>query len=275
MQHSRSSPRGPSNLRQYSGQRQPLSASIKGTPATSFFVAINILFFAGVSITGGANGPNLLDWGAKFGPSIAGGEYWRLAMPMFLHVGFFHLLTNMFGLVIFGSMVERIFGPRNFVAIYLSAGVIGNVASFLAGPNLSVGASGAVFGIFGAFGMYLLLNRRLLGQVGRQQLTSIGVIVGINIVFGLSISGVDNAAHIGGLLAGALVAYFVSPRERLVAVTTPFNFAGTQRMGLQTGQQPGSRLVVAVTVIAVIAAALTILVTQTYVTDVFGNRIPG
>ncbi len=271
--------RGFSKLRQYTGQRQSLTASVRGVPATSVFVAVNILFFLGVLATGGTDGRegfnNLLDWGAKYGPLIADGEYWRLAMPMFLHVGFFHVLTNLFGLVIFGSMVERIFGPRNFVAIYLAAGIAGNVASFVAGPNLSVGASGAVFGIFGAFGAYLLLNRRLLGQVGRQQLTSIGVIVAINIVFGLSVSGVDNAAHIGGLIAGASVAFLVAPRERLVTVASPFSFVGTPRMALQTGQQPTSRLVLAVVVIAVIAAGLTFLVSQTYVADFFGNRVPG
>ena len=218
--------------------------------------------------TGGTDGragyQNLVDWGAKFGPYIDDGQYWRLVLPMFLHVGFFHLLTNLFGLVIFGSMVERIFGFRNFVAIYFAAGIVGNVASFVAGPNLSVGASGAVFGIFGAFGMYLLLNRRLLGQVGRQQLTSIGVIVAINIVFGLSISGVDNAAHIGGLIAGALVAFFIAPRERLVAVASPFSFVGTPRMTLQTGQQPISRLVSALVVIAIIAGGLTFMEIQAY-----------
>ena len=255
-------------MRQYTGQRQPFSASIRGAPATSFFVAANLLFFVGVLFTGGTDGRagllNLIDWGAKFGPLIADGEYWRLVLPMFLHVGFFHLLTNLFGLIIFGSMVERIFGARNFVAIYLAAGVIGNVASFVAGPNLSVGASGAVFGIFGAFGVYLLLNRRLLGQVGRQQLTSIGVIVAINIVFGLSVSGIDNAAHIGGLVAGGLIAFFIAPRERLVEVSASFSFVGTPRMALQTGQQPVSRLVMAVVVVTVIAVVLTFMEIQAY-----------
>ena len=92
-------------------------ASISGSPATSAIAAINILFFLWVSVKGGPTTQNLVDLGAKYGPYIADGEYWRLFMPIFLHVGFFHMLTNMFGLIIFGSMVERTFGTRNFVVI--------------------------------------------------------------------------------------------------------------------------------------------------------------
>jgi rhomboid protease GluP len=261
-------------LQQYPGQRQSFSASISGSPATSVIVALNIVFFIGVMITGGPGTQNLLNWGAKYGPYIAEGEYWRLAMPMFLHVGLFHMLTNLFGLIIFGSIVERTFGTMNFVVVYLSAGVMGNVVSFLAGPNPGVGASGAVFGILGAFGVYLLMNRRLLGQMGRQQLTSIGVIVAINVVLGLATTGIDNAAHFGGLLAGGLVAYLIAPRERLYAVDTPFNF-GTARMALRAGPQPASRVVVSIAVIVVLAIALTWFESSTYVTNILGHKVPG
>jgi len=255
-------------------QRQAFSASVSGSPGTSALTVINIIFFLGVMLTGGTGTQNLIDWGAKYGRYIAEGEYWRLVLPMFLHVSFFHMLTNLFGLVIFGSMVERIFGTWNFVVIYLMAGILGNVVSFLAGPNLGVGASGAVFGILGAFGVYLLLNRRLLGQMGRQQLTTIGVIVAINVVLGLSISGIDNAAHFGGLLAGGLVALLIAPRERLFAVETPFNF-GTPRMALRSGAQPASRVLVAIILIVAIATAITWFESQSYVTNVFGQKIPG
>ncbi len=227
----------------------------------------------GVSATGGTGTQNLLNWGAKYGPYIADGEYWRLVLPMFLHVSFFHLLTNLFGLIIFGSMVERTFGARNFVVIYLTAGVMGNAVSFLAGPNPGVGASGSVFGILGAFGVYLLLNRRMLGQMGRQQLTSIGFIVAINVVMGLATTGIDNAAHFGGLLAGVLVAYLIAPRERLFAVETPFNF-GTPRMALRSGAQPASRVIVAVLLIVAISTAITLFEAGTYVTNMFGQKIP-
>ncbi|MDA1280572.1 MAG: rhomboid family intramembrane serine protease [Chloroflexi bacterium] len=261
-------------MRQYTGQRQPLAASIKGAPATSVIVGLNILFFFGVMFTGGATTQNLVDWGAKYGPFIADGEVWRLAVPMFLHAGFFHLLTNLFGLLIFGSMVEQTFGTRNFVALYVVAGIMGNVVSYVAGPNPGVGASGAVFGVVGAFGMYLLLNRRLLGQVGSQQLTTIGVIVALNIVFGLATTGIDNAAHFGGLLAGGLMAYMMGPRERLVEVSTPFNF-GPPRMALRTRQQSATRMAIAVAIVLAAAAVLTVLESQTYVTNIFGDKIPG
>ena len=96
-------------------------------------------------------------------------------MPMFLHIGFFHLLANSFGLFIFGGMVERIFGSVAFAAIYLVAGVLGKPVQLLGrhrhlqqGRPIGAGASGAVFGIVGAFGSYLLLNRHVLGQMGRQ-----------------------------------------------------------------------------------------------------------
>ncbi|MBN4064547.1 rhomboid family intramembrane serine protease [Dehalococcoides mccartyi] len=261
-------------MRNYPSQQQSFVASIIRSPATSSIVALNILFFLGLSVTGGTGTLNLLNWGAKYGPYIAEGQYWRLVLPMFLHVSFFHMATNLFGLVIFGSMVERIFGTKNFIVVYATAGVMGNVISFLAGPNPGVGASGAVFGILGAFGVYLLLNRRMLGQMGRQQLTSIGVIVAINIVLGLATTGIDNAAHLGGLLAGGFVAYLIAPRERLISVETPFNF-GTPRMALKSGPQAASRVYAAIGVIVVIAVALTWFESGTYVTNVFGNKIPG
>jgi rhomboid protease GluP len=237
-------------------------------------LALNVLFFFGVMLTGGSTTQNLLNWGAKYGPYIAEGEYWRLFLPMFLHVGFFHMATNLFGLVIFGSMVERIFGGRNFAVVYVTAGVMGNVVSYFAGPNPGVGASGAVFGLLGAFGVYLLMNRRLLGSLGRQQLTSIGVIVAINVVMGLVTSGIDNTAHFGGLFAGGMVAYLIAPRERLFEAETPFNF-GQPSMVLRSVTQPVSRVILAIVFIGLIAVALTWFESGTYVTNIVGQNTPG
>jgi rhomboid protease GluP len=160
----------------------------------------------------------LLKFGAKYGPAVAAGEYWRLLTAVFIHIGLFHLIANTIGLLIFGGMVERAYGMGAFLAIYLLAGVFGNLASYAAGPTVSAGASGAVFGIVGAFGAYLLVNRRVLGDLARRSLWGLVVIVAINIGFGLSVGGVDNWAHLGGLLSGGILGIGLAPRLVLVQV---------------------------------------------------------
>jgi hypothetical protein len=92
-------------------------------------------------------------------------------------------------------------------------------------------------------------------------------------VLGLATTGIDNAAHFGGLLAGILVAYLIAPRERLFAVETPFNF-GTPRMALRSGPQPASRVVIAILLITAISTAITLFEAGTYVTNMFGQKVP-
>lgn len=164
----------------------------------------------------------LLRFGAKYGPAIADGEYWRLLTAVFIHIGLFHLVANSIGLLVFGGMVEKAYGIRSFLVIYLVAGIFGNLASYAAGPTVSAGASGAVFGIVGAFGTYLLANRAVLGELARRSLWGVAVIITINIVFGLSVGGVDNWAHLGGLLSGALIGWFLTPRLTWESAASPF-----------------------------------------------------
>ena len=239
--------------------RSPLSASFTGAPVTLTLIGINVLAFVLLEATGGSQDPvNLYRWGAKYGPAIADGEWWRLVLPIFMHIGFFHLLTNSIGLLIFGSMTERAFGSVPYLAIYLAAGVLGNVGSFVLSPALGAGASGSVFGVIGAFGVYLLLNRRALGDVGRQSMTSIGFIVVLNIVIGLTTAGIDNAAHIGGLLAGAGMAYLLAPRQRMV-LTPGWSELAPPQMGMRVTRY-GIRWVV-----YAVAVALAITVMAVYI----------
>ncbi len=198
------------------------------TPVTWLLLALNLVVWAGLELSGGSTSiPNLLRWGAKFGPAIADGDYWRLFTPIFLHIGFPHLLTNSLGLIIFGRMVERYFGSFNFLFIYLLAGVFGNIASYAAVSNgVGAGASGAVFGIIGAYGSFLYRNRSIAGAMARSTLGGLGVIVGINLVFGFSVSGIDNWAHIGGLIAGFLISYRIVPRAVSVPTESIDGFAG-------------------------------------------------
>ncbi len=230
-------------------------------PVTWAIIAVNIVLWIGLTVTGGSeNSSNLLRWGAKFGPGILDGEWRRLIMPVFLHAGLFHLMTNTFGLIVFGGTVEKTFGSVSYAAIYLLAGVLGNVASLWWGPSLGVGASGAVFGIIGAFGAYLMLNREHLGQIGRQSLTTVGFLVVINVIFGLVIMGVDNAAHVGGLLGGALIGFALAPQERLAVPARPFQIGPViERVEARPGL---AQIAVVVAVVCVVAALLAYWATQ-------------
>jgi rhomboid protease GluP len=233
--------------------------SLSKAPVTVALLAINVLVFALLEITGGStDSVNLYRWGAKYGPAIADGEWWRLALPIFMHIGFFHLLTNSLGLLIFGSVVERIYGSVAYAAIYLVTGIVGNLASFVVSPALGAGASGAVFGIVGAFAVYLLLNRKLMGEMGRQALITVGFIVGLNLVLGFSQQGIDNAAHVGGLLAGGVMGYLISPRQKIVIEQVWSDF-GPPRMALKTQAQAGWLIALAV------AAGIAVTVIGVYI----------
>ena len=198
------------------------------TPVTWLLLVLNLVVWAGLELSGGSTSiPNLLRWGAKFGPAISDGDYWRLFTPMFLHIGFPHLLTNSLGLIIFGRLVERYFGSLEFLLIYLLAGVFGNIASYAALSNgVGAGASGAVFGIIGAYGSFLFRNRSIAGSMAQSTLGGLGIIVGVNLLFGFSVSGIDNWAHIGGLLGGFLIAYRIVPTAVSVPAESMDGIAG-------------------------------------------------
>ncbi len=246
------------------------AVSPQGTPVTVALLVVNVLVWIAQEATGGSqNTENLIDFGAKSGPLIACGHWWRLITPMFLHIGFFHLLANSFGLFIFGGMVERIFGSVAFAVIYLVAGVLGNLFSYWAdigiyhSTPIGAGASGAVFGIVGAFGSYLLLNRHVLGQMGRQAMMSVLFIVGINFVLGITLSGVDNMAHLGGLFGGALLALVIAPTQNAVLA----DFAPGRPMGyvqIQTRRPGFARLASSVAVSAVILTLIAMFIGGAY-----------
>ncbi len=245
-------------------QQTPIGASFSGAPVTVALIAVNVLVFLLLTATGGSeNNVNLYRWGAKYGPALADGEWWRLIMPVFLHIGFFHLLTNSIGLLIFGSMAERLLGSPAYLAIYLVTGVLGNVASYIFTPALGAGASGAVFGVIGAFGVYLLLNRQVIGEMGRQAITVVAFIIALNVISGFMTEGVDNAAHVGGLLGGMFMAYLVSPRQRVV-LTPGWSELAPPRMSIQVRKQSGILLGVAIAAGIAIAVIGTIIKSQEY-----------
>lgn len=148
------------------------------------------------------------EFGSKSVSDIATGEYWRFITPMFVHIGVLHFFFNAMGLYYIGYQIEHILGPRWFVALYLISGIFGNLASCVFSITLSAGASGALFGLLGAGYRLEGLLSDAFDQSGvkvrpRRRIYS-GMVVS-NIILGLIIPVIDNAAHIGGLVCGWLL----------------------------------------------------------------------
>lgn len=201
-------------------------AALVENPVTALLVAINFAMFGVLLVTDGPNDTtNLYRWGAKFGPAIQNGDWFRLFTPIVLHAGWMHLAANTFALVIFGPRLEHDFGWFAFLATYLVSGVCGVAASYLVSPALSVGASGAIFGIVGAYGIFLLRNRKEFGVSVNPVLTNLAIVLVINIIFGLLIPGIDQGAHVGGLIAGVAIGWVLSP-GRVVTIEDDFFLFG-------------------------------------------------
>jgi rhomboid protease GluP len=165
-------------------------------------LGVNVAAFGLDLLLGLAGAGRLLEAGAMVPVLVARGEWWRLVTAMFLHVGVLHLALNSFGLYIFGSVVEQALGTARMVTLYLVTGFCATAVSFAFGPPAvaAVGASGAVFGMLGVWLAYNLRRRSL--AMARANVQWALMLIGINLVFGLSVPGIDNLAHVGGLVAG-------------------------------------------------------------------------
>jgi rhomboid protease GluP len=192
---------------------------VRATPhfwVTPALIAANVIYFMfaisrGISpVQPGTE--ELQSLGAIYGPSILGGEWWRLATAAFVHVGFIHLMFNMWCLWNLGNVAERMFGNLTFLLVYLASAIGGSLASLLWHPQItSAGASGAVFGVAGGLAAFLRVGRiDVPREVVRQLLSSLVFFVGFNLIFGAVVPGIDNAGHIGGLAVGLLSGAFLN-----------------------------------------------------------------
>jgi len=181
---------------------------------TPLIIDLNIILFI-LMVTSGVNvflpdGESLMKWGANFRPVTLEGEWWRLLSSCFLHIGVFHLLMNMYALLYIGLLLEPHLGKSRFAAAYILTGISASTASlWWHDLTISAGASGAIFGMYGIF--LAMLTTNLIEKSARKALlTSIMVFVAYNLVNGLK-GGIDNAAHIGGLISGLVVGYAYFP----------------------------------------------------------------
>jgi rhomboid protease GluP len=190
---------------------------------TYILLGANAVFFAAETLLGGSTAlRTLVQLGAQVNSLVAVGQYWRLIAAMFLHVGLAHLAFNMYALYTVGRDIERFYGSLRFSMIYFISGLAGNVAYYAVGPNVvSAGASGAIFGLIGAEVAFLASNRALLGSFRRQRLLNLAFLIVINLAFGLSNSGINNLAHVGGLLCGLVLGFALTPRHRIAWEWSP------------------------------------------------------
>src|SRR6266567_2980011 len=157
----------------------------------------------------------LITYGAKDNTLILQGQYWRFITPISLHANALHVGMNMFNLLILGVFLERILGHFRFLLIYLVTGIIGVIASFYFAPQeISVGASGAIFGLVGAYSIFVLAHRHAFSYGGIPSLLWLLIVIGINLSIGLFVPNVDNYAHIGGLISGSVLGWWFTPLYR-------------------------------------------------------------
>lgn len=192
---------------------------------TTVLVGINCAVFLLMVLTGVSfvepNTAQLLKWGANFGPLSLGPQPWRILTSNYLHIGIIHIFFNMWCLLNLGVLAERVFDPWTYVLVYTASGLAGSLSSLWWHPMvIGAGASGAIFGLAGALLAALYLGKFPIPRAAlKGTMKSLVMFAGYNLLFGL-VPGIDNSAHIGGLVTGlALGAYFsghlaAPPEER-------------------------------------------------------------
>lgn len=171
-------------------------------------IAANVLVFAAVEITGSSlDTEHMIRWGAAWTPLLREGEYYRMFSSMFLHFGVEHLINNMLLLFFAGYYMEQYAGRFRYLVIYLGSGLAGSICSYgmevyRGAAVVSAGASGAIFGVLGALTVLVLLNRGRLGALTGKRLL---LMIAFSVYVGFHSEGVDSAAHVGGLLGGAVL----------------------------------------------------------------------
>jgi rhomboid protease GluP len=202
---------------------------------TTILLSVNVVLFGlGLAATvrrhdggfdlgmllGSIDSYTLVRLGAKYGPLIAAGEWWRFITPVFLHAGLIHIAFNSYALFDLGPAVEQIYGTRKFLVLYVVTGTAGFIVSYVWHPNaISVGASGAIFGLIGAMIGYGQRNRTSLGDSIKSMYVRWAF---YGLIYGFIVPGVDNGAHLGGLASGILFGFLVTDMPSITRESIAF-----------------------------------------------------
>ena len=179
----------------------------RNSPVTvTLMIVIGIVYVFEMLAGGARDTAVLVSMGSIVPDLLARGEYWRLLAAMFLHIGILHLFLNLWALYQLGGVFELLFGSKRFALTYFTSGIVASIASALFTRGIAAGASGAIFGILGALIVSIRRSPRFRSAAWSRGLVQQLILwAGINIVFGLSVPGIDNAAHIGGMVAGLIL----------------------------------------------------------------------
>ncbi|XP_073023806.1 RHOMBOID-like protein 10, chloroplastic isoform X1 [Primulina eburnea] len=181
---------------------------------TNILLAANVLAYLAQTVSEG----KLLFWGAKINSLISEGQLWRLATSSFLHANIGHLMVNCYSLNSVGPTVEDICGPKRYLAIYITSAIASSATSYWFCKAPAVGASGAIFGLVGSFALFILRHRGIItGSEG--ELRQIAKVIALNMAIGLLSQGIDNWGHVGGLLGGAAVSWFLGPAWKIESIS--------------------------------------------------------
>lgn len=217
----------------------PVSVKLPAQKTMVTYVLIGVTVFIYIiqmlsqSFSGGYDLPFVL--GGKINELILEGQVWRLLTPALLHGSLLHIAFNMYALFSLGSSLERYYGRGRFLLLYVIGAFCGNALSFLLSPKASIGASTAVFALVAAEGVFIYRNRSLFGARAKAMLTNLVLIIAVNLVIGLQ-PGIDNWGHLGGLMGGALFAWFAGPLMLVQATYYGYELADTQpKQGLLWG----------------------------------------
>ncbi len=179
----------------------------KKSKVTAVLLSIMIVYFIFLSLNGGSTNPQtLLKYGAFYPPFILGfGQYYRFITSIFMHIGITHIFFNGYALYIFGPEIEKLMGGKKYLGFFLLAGLGGNLATFFFSfKTLSAGASGSLFGLFGAFLYLIHRHRNMVTPEGRKSILSL---LGINLLLTILVPSISVTAHLGGLIIGYLLSY--------------------------------------------------------------------
>jgi rhomboid protease GluP len=208
----------------YAPTPAPRAVARKRPPVTTVLIGINVAVYAGMVLSGvSPTEPSIRDllrWGADAGPLALHGQAWRMLTSNYVHIGIIHIALNMWCLWNLGGLAERIFDGWTYVLTYTACGLAGSLASVWWHPMVvGAGASGAIFGIAGALIAALYLGKLPVPrQALRGTINSLLAFAGYNLFFGGVVRGIDNSAHIGGLVAGlaigaALAQHLMAPPD--------------------------------------------------------------